>query len=175
MLFRSLMRVDVKPVTTIPRARKLPNYELSDICYDYLKKMTALCKENDIELVLIKAPSIYPHWYDEWDEQIEDYASENGLLYINFLKYTDEIGIDFQTDTYDAGLHLNLSGAEKLTKYFGKLLSDEFNLADRRDDEQLSKVWIEKEAFYIDIMEKQYAELEELGYIKAFNSKKNEE
>lgn len=170
-----LMRVDVKPVTTIPRARKLPNYELSDICYDYLKKMTALCKENDIELVLIKAPSIYPHWYDEWDEQIEDYASENGLLYINFLKYTDEIGIDFQTDTYDAGLHLNLSGAEKLTKYFGKLLSDEFNLADRRDDEQLSKVWIEKEAFYIDIMEKQYAELEELGYIKAFNSKKNEE
>ena len=91
------------------------------------------------------------------------------------MKYTDEIGIDFQTDTYDAGLHLNLSGAEKLTKYFGKLLSDEFNLADRRDDEQLSKVWIEKEAFYIDIMEKQYAELEELGYIKAFNSKKNEE
>ena len=70
---------------------------------------------------------------------------------------------------------MNLSGAEKLTKYFGKLLSDEFNLADRRDDEQLSKVWIEKEAFYIDIMEKQYAELEELGYIKAFNSKKNEE
>ena len=91
------------------------------------------------------------------------------------MKYTDEIGIDFQTDTYDAGLHLNLSGAEKLTKYFGKILSDEFNLADRRDDEQLSKVWIEKEAFYIDIMEKQYAELEELGYIKAFNSKKNEE
>ena len=79
-----LMRVDVKPVTTIPQARKLANYKLSDICYEYLDKITALCKKNGIELVLIKAPTIYPHWYDEWDKQIEEYARENDLLYINF-------------------------------------------------------------------------------------------
>ncbi|UZQ84631.1 SGNH/GDSL hydrolase family protein [Thermoclostridium stercorarium] len=79
-----LMRVDVKPVTSIPQPKKLANYRFSDTCYEYLDKMTKLCKENGIELVLIKAPTLYPHWYDEWDQQIEEYARKNDLLYINF-------------------------------------------------------------------------------------------
>lgn len=170
-----LMRVDVKPLTTIPQARKLPNYQFNDICYEYLDKMTELCKKNGIELVLIKAPTIYPHWYDEWDRQIEDYASKNDLLYVNFLKYTDEIGIDFQTDTYDAGLHLNLSGAEKLSRYFGRILQDKFNLSDRRNDEKLSSIWAAKGDLYVKEMERQYAELEELGYLKAFNTRRNDD
>lgn len=170
-----LMRVDVKPMTTIPKARKLANYQFSDICYEYLDKMTKLCKDNGIELVLIKAPTIYPHWYDEWDKQMDEYAKENDLLYINFLKYTDDSGIDFGTDTYDAGLHLNLSGAEKLSVYFGQILSDRFNLSDHRDDEELTKLWAQKEVFYRQVIDKQYAELEEFGYIKAFNINKDEE
>jgi len=170
-----LMRVDVKPVTTIPQARKLANYEFSDICYEYLDKMTQLCKENGIELVLIKAPTLYPHWYDEWDKQMEDYAEENGLLYINFLKYTDEIGIDYQTDTYDAGLHLNLSGAEKLSRYFGRILKEKFSLPDHRTNEELSRGWAAKGVRYAEEIEKQYAELEEYGYLKAFNSRRDEE
>ena len=33
-----------------------------------------------------------------------------------------EIGIDYNTDIYDAGLHMNLSGAEKLSVWLGRLL-----------------------------------------------------
>ena len=29
-----------------------------------------VCKENDVELVLVKAPSLYPYWYDEWEKQV---------------------------------------------------------------------------------------------------------
>lgn len=170
-----LMRVDVKPVTTVPKGKKLANYQFSDICYEYLDKMTALCRENGIELVLIKAPTIYPYWYEEWDNQMEEYARKNNLLYINFLKYTDEIGIDYQTDTYDAGLHLNLAGAEKLTRYFGKILQEQYNLADRRNDENLSRIWAGKEVLYQQQMEKQYAELKEYGYLKAFNNRRENE
>lgn len=170
-----LMRVDTKPMTTVPQAKKLPNYQFGDICYEYLDKMTSLCKENGIDFVLIKAPTVYPHWYDEWDAQIREYAEENDLFYINFLDYTDEIGIDFNRDTYDAGLHLNLSGAEKLSRYFGKILADRFALEDHRNDAALSERWDEKIAFYNRTMEQQYAELETLGYIKAFNTRRNEE
>ena len=46
------------------------------------------------------------------DEQMVDYANKNNLTYINFLEVADEIGINYETDTFDAGLHLNLSGAE---------------------------------------------------------------
>jgi hypothetical protein len=164
-----LMRVDTKAVTTIPTKKRLPNYEFSEICYHYLDKMTALCKENDIELVLIKAPSLYPHWYDEWDEQMRAYAEENDLYYINFLDYTDEIGIDYSTDTYDGGLHLNLSGAEKMSEYFGRILTEKYSLRDRREDAELKKIWDGKIAFYNQTIEMQFS-----GYIKAFNKKKEE-
>jgi hypothetical protein len=167
-----LMRVDSKPMTTIPPAKKLPNYQFSENCYDYLDKMVSLCKENGIELVLIKAPTLYPHWYAEWDEQIKKYAEENALSYLNFLDYTDEIGIDFSMDTYDAGLHLNLFGAEKMSEYFGEILVERYALEDHRSDVALSERWNEKIAFYNRTMDQQYAELESLGYIKAFNAKK---
>ena len=170
-----LMRVDSKPMTNLPQAKKLANYQFSDVCYDYLDKMTALCKDNGIELVLIKAPTLYPHWYEQWDDQIREYANKNGLSYMNFLDYTDEIGIDFSRDTYDAGLHLNLSGAEKMSVYFGKILTERFALEDHRSNAALKEQWSDKTAFYYQTMDDQYAELESLGYIKAFNTRRNED
>lgn len=144
------MRVDVKPAGTIPDPKPLADYRFGDNAYDYLDRMTALCKEKGIQLVLIKAPSLYPHWYDEWEEQMEEYAEENDLLYINFLDLIDEIGLDFQRDTYDGGLHLNLSGAEKLSRYFGTLLSEQTEVTDRRGEEGLQRIWAEKRKAYDD-------------------------
>ena len=106
--------------------------------------MTALCKENGIELVLIKAPSVYPFWYDEYDAQIEDYANRNGLKFINFLDNVEEIGIDYTQDTYDSGLHLNLYGATKLSKYFAKILQEDFDLTDYRNDEAVNSIYQER-------------------------------
>ncbi|NLX63424.1 MAG: SGNH/GDSL hydrolase family protein [Clostridiaceae bacterium] len=170
-----LMRVDVKPASSFPKPRKLADYRFGDICYDYLDKIVKLCKDNDIELVLLKAPSLYPHWYDEWDAQIVDYAKKNDLLYINMLDHLEQIGLDFSTDTYDAGLHLNLSGAEKCSVFLGKILKEKFNLADKRQDENLKAIWQEKIDAYYKMKEEQYKELEEYGYLLKFNLKRAEE
>ena len=108
-----LMRVDIKPVGYIPKGRMLADYSFGENSYYYLEKMTKLCKDNGIDLILIKSPSVYPYWYPEWDQQMVDFAKENDLTYINFLNIAeDEIGIDYSKDTFDGGLHLNLSGAE---------------------------------------------------------------
>lgn len=115
----------VKPAENVPVGKPLADYAFPDLCYDYLDQMRILCEENDITLILIKAPSLYPYWYPEWEEQIEAYATEHNLLYLNFLELTEEIGIDYQTDTYDAGLHLNRTGAEKLTRYFSQILTND--------------------------------------------------
>lgn len=155
------MRVDVKPAENVPEGRVLGDYDFGENARQYLDKMTELCEKNDIQLVLIKAPSLYPYWYDEWEEQIEDYAEEHGLLYINFLELTDEAGIDFSTDTYDAGLHMNLSGAEKLSRYFGRILQEECGIESRRGDEALEQSWKEKGEAYRREIERQYLELEE--------------
>lgn len=149
------MRVDVKPAENVPEGKILANYQFGENAYLYLDKMTQLCKENDIQLVLVKAPSLYPYWYDEWEEQMEKYAEDNGLLYVNFLELVDETGLDFSKDTYDGGLHLNLSGAEKITEYLGGVLMEECSLTDRRKDEALAAMWQEKIAAYEEEKERQ--------------------
>lgn len=143
------LRVDSKPAQNVPKGRILADYSFGDNAYAYLDKMTALCKEKGIRLILMKAPSLYPYWYPEWDEQMKEYAEKNGLEYINFLDLGDETGIDYSTDTYDAGMHLNLWGAEKLTKWLGEYLSAS-GLFDRRSETALSEAWSEKIRFYED-------------------------
>jgi len=165
------MRVDTKPVQSFPRKKPLADYKLGENSYYYLEKMTELAKESDIELILIKAPTIYPVWYDEWDEQIEAYAAKNDLMYLNFLELTEEANIDFSKHTYDGGLHLNLQGAENLSKYFGNILVEEYELTDHRNNSADEIVWEEKSDFYYTMKEAQYFDLNKYGYLKNFGGK----
>jgi len=162
------MRNDVKPVTIIPEGPKLPDYRFPDICYGYLDKIRELCEENDIELILVKAPSIYPHWYEEWDGQARAYADSHGLVYINYLEIADDIGLDFETDTYDAGLHMNRAGAEKVSRHLGGILRDEFGLADKRADAALAAAWDEKVGAYYEMAEAQLRDIELYGEVRTF-------
>ena len=138
------MRVDVKAAENVPEGKILSNYDFGENAWKYLDMMRELCEEKGIRLVLIKAPSLYPYWYDEYEAQVEDYAKTYDLEYINFLELTDEIGIDYTTETYDAGLHMNLSGAEKLSRYIGSYLATNAGLQSRKDEEALCKIWDEK-------------------------------
>ena len=139
-----LMQTDIVPaVPTNEAPKQLIDPALPTTAMDYLDRMASLCREKGIELILIKAPTnaVSYHWYDEWEEQIQDYAAENGLAYYNFIPKAEEIGLDMTTDTYDAGVHLNVYGAEKLTRYFGQILSEHHHAPDRREDAALSEVW----------------------------------
>ena len=129
-----LVNDNVKPLGRLPSKKALADYSFGDICWEYLEKMRLLCEENGAELVLIKAPSVYPYWYEQYDAQIEEYAAKHGLTFYNFLDHVEEIGIDYQVDTYDAGLHMNLNGATKLSTYFAKILSEKHGLPDHRGD-----------------------------------------
>lgn len=150
------MRVDVKPAENVPEGRILGDYSFSENAWKYLDMMRELCQKEGIRLILIKAPSLYPYWYPEWEEQVEEYAGKYDLTYINFLELTEETGIDYSRDTYDAGLHMNLSGAEKLSHYMGKFLREEAGLEDRRGEAGLQEIWKDKIAAYEAEIEEQY-------------------
>lgn len=145
-----LMQTGVRPVTDEHVEKPLMDYTFGENSYYYLDKMVQLCKKNDVELVLIKAPSLSPVWWDEWDTQMESYAQENGLRYYNLLEHQEEIGIDWNTDTYDTGLHLNVYGAEKMSRYFGKILSEDCGVKDRRNNAEICGDWAEKVQTYYD-------------------------
>lgn len=142
------MRVDVRPAKDVPEGKPLSDYSFDENAWKYLDMMTGLCEENGIELILIKAPSLYPYWYEQWDEQVTEYAEKHELTYINFLDLTEETGIDYDTDTYDGGLHMNLSGAEKLSAWLGEYLTSNVGLEDRRSETGLQEIWADKIAFY---------------------------
>lgn len=150
------MRVDVKPAENIPEGKILADYRFGDNSYYYLDKMVELCEKEGVELIFVKAPSLYPYWYPQWEEQIEEYAAEHEIRYINFLENVEETGVDFAVDTYDAGLHMNLSGAEKITRYLGDVLSEEVGLEDRRGEERLQQIWEPKIKAYEEEIIRQY-------------------
>lgn len=129
-----LVNKEVNPVGKLPAKRPLKDYAFADICWEYLDKIRLLCEENGTELILVKAPSVYPYWYDEYQAQIEAYAEKHSLSFYNLLEVAEDIGIDYQTDTYDGGLHLNLSGAKKLSVYFADLLAENHKLKDHRGE-----------------------------------------
>lgn len=138
---------------------------LGDNAMYYLDKIRSLCEEKGVKLLLLKAPSVSPMWYDEWEQQIVEYADTYGLNYINYLKLVDEIGIDFATDTYDEGLHMNYAGAIKCADYLGDYLVTNYQLKDMRSDSKISKIWSEKAEFQQELIHKQESELEEFGEI----------
>jgi len=163
-----MMRCDVKPVSYIPTGPKLPDYRFGQTSYEYLGKITALCKAKGVELILFKSPSLYPYWYGEWDAQMVQYAADNGITYVNTLDIRDDIGLDWDNDTFNGGLNLNVYGAEKVSLWLGNILTGSFGLQDRRQDGRLSDIWEKKRMAYYAMKDKQLEDLELYGAIRTF-------
>lgn len=142
------LHTETVPAGSLPTKKILADYQFGDVCYEYLDKLRLLCEENGTELILVKAPSLYPYWYEEYDEQIRTYAAAYGLSFYNFAEQAEEIGLDFSEDTYDGGYHLNLSGAAKLSRYFGNILTEEYSLPDHRQEPEIASVYDKKLQVY---------------------------
>ena len=129
-----LMRTETVPYTWLPQAPLLKDPAFGEKPVEYLDKIVALCREKGVALILVKSPCLYPAWYEEWDRWLEVYAAENGVTYLNAIPLMDRMGIDLDTDTYDGGIHLNVYGAEKYTRWLGTYLRDRGLVEDQRQD-----------------------------------------
>ena len=165
-----LMRIDVEGIEELEEGQLGLDAPIADVCWQYLDKMRTLCEENGVELILMKAPTNTKkwYWYPSWDEAVAEYAEKHNLRYYNFLNNIEEIGIDYMSDTYDQGGHLNLSGAEKLSRYFGKIMTEELELTDHRGDAVYDQTWNTLCDQYEQIRKTQERLLEENGELKGF-------
>lgn len=134
----------------------------------YLDKMRRQCEEKGITFLLVKAPSVAPQWYDGNEAQVQEYARKNHIPYINFYDLIQETGLDYETDTYDGGFHLNRNGADKISGYLGKELMERYGIPDRRQDEKYKSVYGKKEGFYDGMIRAQQQELEMYGEIRNY-------
>ena len=52
-----------------------------------------------------------------------------GIDFLDLNPLTQDLKIDWKTDSYDGGDHLNLSGAEKVTDYLGEYLKQRYHFS----------------------------------------------
>ena len=141
------LRYKVKPYNKGPymietdRKETFPEGNLA-----HMDNILAMCRECGAELLLVGAPSPVNDTYERYNA-LSEYAESRGITYLELNLCTDEIGIDWETDSLDRGDHLNLSGAEKVTEYLGRYLADNSALTDHRNDDAFAE-WVSESAEY---------------------------
>ena len=113
-----------------------------------LQEIVRICNRNDAKLILLSEPNMTGSWAPHRHNAIALLAEEMELEYIELNYMPEEVPIDWSHDTFDRGDHLNYFGAQKVTSYLGKYLSEMNLFTDKRDDERY-EIWNEtKDAFY---------------------------
>ena len=99
---------------------------------DAVQQYAQYCKDNDIQMVLFKTPK--SDWCKTKDRKVQKLADELGVPYLNYTtrEACEQAGIDFYSDFKD-GEHLNLRGAEKISRQLGAYLVDHYDLTDFRE------------------------------------------
>lgn len=98
----------------------------------YYDKIVDLCRDNGIELILVKTP--ISGWSIKRNEMVQQYADVNRITFIDFNleNLREDIYFNESMDFSDDGKHVNLSGANKMSDYIGKVITDLCILEDKR-------------------------------------------
>lgn len=120
---------------------------------DILLKMINYCKKKNIELILYKGPDM--DWDMKRHNTVKRIANENDITFFDFnlKELSEEIEFNYANDCEYLN-HTNIFGAEKVSNYLGKYLSEKYEIEDKRENQEYE--YLEKQA-------KQYGYIKENG------------
>ncbi len=104
---------------------------LTEKSEEYLRKIISYTREKECRLILIAAPYVITAEDQRTYNRIEKIAAEEGVPFINYNEYYDEMGLDFSSDFNDES-HLNYWGSCKFSSYLGEYLKSFSMIPDRR-------------------------------------------
>lgn len=96
-----------------------------------LRYMDSFCRKRGAQLVLVSSPSTQ-NWDYRRHNEVEAIAEALGLTYVDMNCLPDQIPINWETDTLDAGDHMNYYGASKVSAYMADFLTDTGLFTDKR-------------------------------------------
>lgn len=121
----------------------------------YLCKIIEECRERGIPVLLTYLPYPTQEKGKMESNMIQDIADQYGVNYINF---TNEDIVDYDTDFSDSNSHLNPSGGKKVTEYLGEYIQKHYDIQNRKNEESYQS-WKEKYREYVnyktDLLEQQ--------------------
>lgn len=108
------------------------------IGFQYLNYIIEECNKRDIKLLLTYLP--FPANNSAWKEAnaVSDFAKNKNIPFVNFLELEE---VNYQTDLYDSASHLNPSGAKKVTEFIGRLITEQYDIEDHRNNVKYSGYW----------------------------------
>ena len=111
----------------------------------FLQKIVDLCKEKNIALQLVKTP--YAYWNTAQSNGVKAFADKNSVDFLDLNLHLSEMGVDWAVDSSDGGGHMNIAGAEKVSRFLGKYLKDRYALPDRRGDSAYRQWSLEEQVY----------------------------
>lgn len=117
----------------------------------YLRKIIRLAKEKECKLIFTVIPYIETPQDRETYLEIEEIAEEEGIQFINYNEYYDEIGLDFNNDFNDES-HLNYWGSCKFTDHFGSFLATLEGTVERNPSQEYES-WDDNVTLILDELE----------------------
>ena len=115
-------------------------YYLTEKEKSKLDHVVKTARDSGVEILLVSTPYILDKEHASMHKSLDDYIAEKNYPYIDFNDYKDKIGLNSETDYYNA-LHTNVVGAKKFTEYFAKFLADNYEFDNVSLTEKQVKEW----------------------------------
>ena len=152
-------RIDVVPTEAGEKIPRTQCMEEKTVALEYVEKFVVFCLENDIVPVLTYLPcEISPEWQESCNAALA--LGESLGAEIVDMQHMDLL--NDETDWYDAGGHLNPSGAKKTTRCLGDFLRDRLSLPDHRQEDLTAADWGGDYTRYLAYLGGRFGELETL-------------
>lgn len=100
----------------------------------YLERSIEFCQAHGIEVMLVSLPKFRTYNYSQ-HRALQQVAQQHNLPFIEYADpaMMEAIDLDLTTDMDDAN-HLNIYGSLKISRHLGALLSERYDLPNRRAD-----------------------------------------
>lgn len=141
---RKTYTVDVEPQSVIEYDAEA-TVELDPFSEEALYKLIEYIREKEIEALFVDTPQFRDEKEAGRANSVYKILEEEEMDYIHFYSEDSENGftlenLDPETDFYDSS-HTNFSGAQKVSKAIIEHIDKEYDLPDRRNDENAKKYW----------------------------------
>ena len=146
--------------------------ELDEMNRTYLDKIIEFCKDNNLDLVLTAFPN-YKDWDNNKSEAFKKYAAEKDVKFFEMNNVSDT-GIDWLKDTGDKGIHTNIIGSLKATKYMEKYIQENYSFEDKRNNKKYES-WNKDYIKYKEILDKEIELLKDKIKNNKIDKKRKEE
>lgn len=152
----------------LPLEDKNQNMTVSAFNRAWFRRIKDYCDDQNIRIIIYS--SISPMNYNrERIGNIEQFAKEEGVDYVDLNEHNGEIGINWEEDTNDAGDHTNYFGSRKVTGFLGNYIASNCAQTDHRGDAAYSD-WDEELAEFDKLVE----EMDGLSFQDIFEQREQE-